>query len=46
MKSENYGVLPEIMGFFPNEIGLWGFFGIFPNENQLKNLKIARTRPI
>ena len=32
MKSENYGVLPEIMGFFANEIGLWGFFGIFANE--------------
>ena len=32
IKMKNYGVLPEIMGFFPNKIELWGFFPIFPNE--------------
>ena len=34
MKFENYGVLEKIMGFFPNEKKLWGFY-------QMKNLKIA-----
>ena len=45
MKSGNYGVLPEIMGFFANEIGLWGFFGIFPNEKPKNRQNSPNLNP-